>query len=277
MVATLVEDAGADVGDLDVVQAAAKDARQIVHAVEAHYGEHVENLAAEYLEDADDRDELATFAYYLVMQSRGHGVAWSDDHEGELWTPEWDAAMWFVEDLGGVQYEPVGEQIDTPEVNPRRAKPLRVILPLGEFDDLLVKIALVRHPDWDKQEPVFISDPRQAFELIRSLKTLAQEAMYVILLDARNRVVGIQHVGSGGIASLVVDPRVVFQAAILSTASAMILVHNHPSGDPSPGPEDIDLTKKLRAAASTLGIKLFDHVVAGDDDFYSFADRGQLP
>jgi hypothetical protein len=105
MVETLIEDAGASPDDPAAITAALKDARQIVRAVEAHYKERIENLAAEYLEDADDQDELSTFAYYLVMQSRGHGVAWSDDHEGELWTPEWDAAMWFVDEYGPEEVE----------------------------------------------------------------------------------------------------------------------------------------------------------------------------
>lgn len=114
MVYTLIEDAGADGFDKikQAKKAATKDARQIVRAVEAHYKKRIENLAAEYLEDVDAWDELSTFAYYLVMQSRGHGVAWSDDHEGELWTPQWDAAMWFVD-----KYAP--EEVENPR-RPRR-------------------------------------------------------------------------------------------------------------------------------------------------------------
>jgi len=67
-----------------------RDARQIVRAVEKHYKRPIEEVAADL--DADPED----LAYYLVMQSLGHGVAWTDDHDTELWTPQWDAAMWGV-------------------------------------------------------------------------------------------------------------------------------------------------------------------------------------
>lgn len=70
------------------------DVRQIIRAVEAHEHDYIESIVAAYTEDDDDLEE---FAYYLVMQTRGHGVAWSDDHDGELWTPPWDSAMWYVD------------------------------------------------------------------------------------------------------------------------------------------------------------------------------------
>lgn len=97
-----------------------------------------------------------------------------------------------------------------------------------------------------------------------------------MLLDGKNRLAGFNVVSIGSLTASLVHPREVFKAAILANAAAMIVVHNHPSGDPTPSAEDIAITQRLRQAGELLGISLLDHVVIGDDRYVSFADEGIL-
>ena len=105
-----------------------------------------------------------------------------------------------------------------------------------------------------------------------------REHFVVIMLDTKNKVIGINTVSTGSLTASIVHPREVFKPAILSNANAIICGHNHPSGAPAPSAEDRALTTRLVAAGKTLGILMFDHVVIGDGttDYYSFADEGML-
>jgi len=103
---------------------------------------------------------------------------------------------------------------------------------------------------------------------------LDREQFLVCSLDARNAAIGVNIVSIGSLTLSIVHPREVFKSAILMNACAIIAVHNHPSGDPNPSPEDRTLTTRLREAGDLLGIKLLDHLILGDDRLYSFADQG---
>jgi len=109
------------------------------------------------------------------------------------------------------------------------------------------------------------------------------EWFFVILLNRKNKPLGRVAVTKGTATASLVHPREVFRAAILANCSAIIVVHNHPSGDPSPSQADIRATRQLREAAKTIQIDLLDHVVIGDKDsdpvgsgYYSFAEAGLL-
>ncbi len=103
---------------------------------------------------------------------------------------------------------------------------------------------------------------------------LDREQFLVCCLDAKNVSIGVNIVSIGSLNLSIVHPREVFKAVILLNAAAIIAVHNHPSGDPTPSPEDRTLTTRLREAGELLGIKLLDHLILGDDRLYSFADQG---
>lgn len=103
-----------------------------------------------------------------------------------------------------------------------------------------------------------------------------REEFVVIGLNAKNEIIFLNSVSVGSLSASIVHPREVFKAAILGNASCLILCHNHPSGDPAPSPEDIDITKRLVAAGDILGIKIMDHIIIGDDRYTSFADKGLL-
>jgi len=100
----------------------------------------------------------------------------------------------------------------------------------------------------------------------------------VVLLDRKNKVIGLNTVSVGSLTASICHPREVFKAAILANAAAVILGHNHPSGDPQPSQEDRVLTARLAAAGQLLGIEVLDHIIVGDgtEHFFSFADVGML-
>ena len=103
-----------------------------------------------------------------------------------------------------------------------------------------------------------------------------REEMIVIGLDGKNRTLFFNSVSVGCLTSSIVHPREVFKPAILGNAVSIILVHNHPSGDPTPSPEDIEITKRLVSGGEMLGIKVLDHVIIGENSYLSFADKGLL-
>lgn len=105
-----------------------------------------------------------------------------------------------------------------------------------------------------------------------------QEVFLAFMLDVKNRVIGYTEVARGTVSNVEVGTREVFRAAILQGASGVILVHNHPSGDPSPSDGDARVTSALCKAGGVVDIRIVDHVVIGDraDRFFSFLDCGML-
>lgn len=101
-----------------------------------------------------------------------------------------------------------------------------------------------------------------------------QEHFCVLLLNTRQEVIGVVETSRGGLNAASVDAREVFREAVRRSAHAVILAHNHPSGNPEPSPDDIRLTTALRQVGSLLGIPVLDHVVVGDGRFVSLRERG---
>jgi DNA repair protein RadC len=97
-----------------------------------------------------------------------------------------------------------------------------------------------------------------------------------VLLDSKHRVTQTRVLVSGTLNTSIVEPREVFREAALGSAAAIVVFHNHPSGDPTPSPEDVELTRRLAAAGVLMGIDLVDHLVLGDVRYYSFKEMGQL-
>ncbi len=125
---------------------------------------------------------------------------------------------------------------------------------------------------------VVVEGPRVVYESVRArLGRETQEVFVVLLLDSRLRKLAEVEVCRGGRNAVSVLPRDVFEPALRQGASAVVLVHNHPSGDPTPSREDLELTGRLVAAGELLGIAVRDHVVIGDGRFASMAELGHLP
>ena len=102
------------------------------------------------------------------------------------------------------------------------------------------------------------------------------ETAMMLALDTKNKVIGIFEISRGSLNASIIHPRDIFQRAILVNAASVILVHNHPSGDPTPSPEDIALTKKLVEAGRVMDISVLDHVIVGEGSFVSLKERGEL-
>lgn len=111
-------------------------------------------------------------------------------------------------------------------------------------------------------------------ELVCELNDSTVEKFGIICLDTKNKVIGIHIVGVGGLASCNVEIRGIFQRALLNNAMSIILFHNHPSGDPTPSKEDISITRKIVEAGDVMTIKVLDHIICGDGQCVSLAERG---
>ena len=103
-----------------------------------------------------------------------------------------------------------------------------------------------------------------------------REMFYVVLLTNKNKKIREVKISEGSLTASLVHPREVFNPVIRESAAAVIFVHNHPSGDPAPSPEDIDITKRLKQVGEVMGVRVLDHVVIGHGKYYSFSDKGML-
>lgn len=103
------------------------------------------------------------------------------------------------------------------------------------------------------------------------------EVCYVLFLTTRTGLIRYHQLSRGGVSATLVDPREVYQAALLANAACVVLVHNHPSGDPAPSPDDMVVTRRVRDAGELIGIELLDHIIIGHDGHYvSIKEQGRL-
>src|SRR6266542_2806718 len=120
-----------------------------------------------------------------------------------------------------------------------------------------------------------IRSPADVSQLVMSeLRHESREHFKVLLLDTRNQVMRVNTVSVGSLTESIVHPREVFREAIRHSCAALIAVHNHPSGDPTPSQEDIEVTRRLDEAGRMLGIDLLDHVILGDGRYVSLKEKG---
>ncbi|MDA8428712.1 MAG: DNA repair protein RadC [Geobacteraceae bacterium] len=121
------------------------------------------------------------------------------------------------------------------------------------------------------------TSPRQVFDYFHhEFRDSRKEYFLILLLDGKNRIIRRVQISEGSLNQSIVHPREVFSPAVKESAAAVILVHNHPSGDPAPSSEDIAITRRLREAGDIMGIKVLDHIIVGDGEFMSFVERGLL-
>lgn len=122
-----------------------------------------------------------------------------------------------------------------------------------------------------------ITSSNDAYNVMKPhLMDLPYEEFWIILLNRANQVMKTERISSGGVSGTVADPKIIFKSALENLASAMILCHNHPSGNLTPSQADKDLTKKLREAGQLLEIPILDHIIFTDRKYLSFADEGIL-
>ena len=140
------------------------------------------------------------------------------------------------------------------------------------------RIALVREPGVQLAERPQLREAASAARVLAEYVGEADREVFVVaLLTIRHRLLGLHTVSVGSLNSSLVHPREVFKPAILAGSAALLIAHNHPSGDPEPSAEDCSLTRRLAAAGSLLGIEVLDHLVLGEAGrFVSLRDRGAL-
>lgn len=124
-----------------------------------------------------------------------------------------------------------------------------------------------------------LTAPHQAAEAFTTLVGLPDREYFVAMhLDGKNKIQSVSVISQGSLNQSIVHPREVFKAAILSNAAAVIVVHNHPTGDLTPSQEDIAITKRLKDAGDIMGIRILDHIIVNTDtgDFNSFVEKGLM-
>ena len=126
-------------------------------------------------------------------------------------------------------------------------------------------------------EKIHLSCPQDVADfLMPRLRYAAKEQFVVILLNNKNKVIGTEVVSEGSLSSSIVHPREVYAPAILHHAAAIMVAHNHPSGDPKPSTEDAEVTRVLVRSGKVLSIPMIDHVIIGDGNYYSFLENEAL-
>ena len=122
-----------------------------------------------------------------------------------------------------------------------------------------------------------VTTSSDAYDLLfPKMRDLTQEAFWIILLDRRSHVITLEEIHRGGMAAMIVDPKIIFQRALERKACSIILSHNHPSGSATPSMEDIRLTEKIKAGGHLMDIRVLDHIIIGEGTYYSFADEGKI-
>ena len=161
---------------------------------------------------------------------------------------------------------PAGELLQAPGVGPAKGARLLAALELG------VRLARESRPTLPR-----VRSPEDVARIVGPrVRDLAVEEFHLLALDSQSQVTRDVLITRGLLNSSLVHPREVFRAAIAEAAAGIILVHNHPSGDPTPSAEDQAVTKQLVAAGELLDVPVYDHVIVAGDQFVSFATRGLL-
>ena len=138
-------------------------------------------------------------------------------------------------------------------------------------------VRLVRDGRVATLEPTIIRRPEDTLPVLEAeLSELGYEKFIALALNTKNHVTAVLPVSSGSLNASIVHPRELFQRAILANAASIIVCHNHPSGDPTPSPEDIALTRKLVEAGQLVDIPILDHVILGYGKYSSFKEMGLL-
>jgi DNA repair protein RadC len=151
---------------------------------------------------------------------------------------------------------------------------------IGEAKSIIITAALElgrrRHASLALEKTVVRTSKDIAAYLQATLKDYSYEVFAVIFLNRANKINHFEIISKGGITGTVADPRVILKKALEEDATAMVLCHNHPSGNLRPSRADEELTKKIKEAAAYFDIKIIDHIIVSEDGFYSFADDGIL-
>lgn len=167
--------------------------------------------------------------------------------------------------LAGLHRASFTDLCEVEGVGPAKAAQIKAAIELGKRISILTP-----------EERPTIASPDDAADRVQfEMMALEQEELWVLLLDSRNRLLNIEHLYKGSLNASSVRPAEVFKAGIRKNAAGLIVTHNHPSGDPAPSPEDINLTQRLIEAGEMLELPVLDHIVIGYNRFASI--KSQYP
>ncbi len=170
------------------------------------------------------------------------------------------------ESLKGIDEAPLGDLKAAKGIGAAKVAQIKAGLELGR------RLGETR---WQAGQPL-----RSSEDVFRHFHPrLAQEnheLFYVVLLNNKNRKIREVKISEGSLTASLVHPREVYNPVIRESAAAVIFVHNHPSGDPEPSQEDLEITRRLKEVGEVIGVRVLDHVVIGRERYYSFSDRGML-
>ncbi len=172
------------------------------------------------------------------------------------------------------EFEAIPGPIIVPVRNPPRRGRKSSTLP--EFKGLRVRIVLARDPDYNPRKAPQINSAQDVYNLMKPHADEVVENIWVLILNASHRVIGVYEVVRGQIDAVTVTPADILRAVLAAGARAFILVHNHPSGAAEPSGSDKMLTSRVKQAAEMIGIAMLDHVIIGYGEITSFADKGWL-
>ena len=142
---------------------------------------------------------------------------------------------------------------------------------------IVAAMELINRKKFDKVEKRKITSSKEVYyEMYPHLSDLEYEVFWVLFLNRQNVIIDKSDISKGGVSGTLVDAKMIFKKALEYTASSIILVHNHPSGNIDPSNEDKNITEKIKKAAEVLDIKLLDHIIFGGTNYFSFADKGIL-
>lgn len=146
---------------------------------------------------------------------------------------------------------------------------------IGKARRIIAMLKLAKALTVPVSNPYTIRSPQDVYNLLESeMRYLDKEHFVCVFLSTKNHVISTEVVSIGSLNSAIVHPREVFKAAIKFSSASIICTHNHPSGDPTPSPEDIELTNRLVEAGTIIGIEVLDHLIFGSSNFCSLKEKG---
>jgi len=158
----------------------------------------------------------------------------------------------------------------------RDVKRLATTLSITEVQacQIIAALELGRRFFGKARKEVYLNSPADVFLYLVNSGKLEKEVMHGLYLDVKNKLIRDEIISIGTVSTSLVHPREVFKPALLNSAVGIILVHNHPSGDPEPSREDIGLTKRLKKVSEYMDIELLDHIIIGNDNYVSMKSKG---
>ena len=141
------------------------------------------------------------------------------------------------------------------------------------------RVVLVKEKVGRYELPRETKSPEEAYNAIKTITNVqeeSQEVFGILILNAKNKIVAVHEVSRGILNRSLVHPREVFKPAVLHNAAAIICFHNHPSGDPEPSRDDIEITKRLVEAGKIMAIGILDHIIVGDGRYVSLKEMGVM-